>query len=102
MSQRAADAYVDVEGIRLTTLAAVWRLAEDRDADDAIAIAKFWAAEGGQRVGHSAQHLHGGVGVDVSYPLHRYFLWAKQNELTLGGATHHPLRLGARIAVEAD
>jgi len=101
VSQRAADAYVDVEGIRLTTLAAVWRLAEGEDADAAIAIAKFWAADGGQRVVHTAQHLHGGIGVDVSYPLHRYFLWAKQNELSLGGATHHLLRLGARIAGEA-
>ena len=30
---------------------------------------------------HAAQHLHGGVGVDLTYPLHRYFLWAKQIEL---------------------
>jgi alkylation response protein AidB-like acyl-CoA dehydrogenase len=98
VSQRAADAYVDVEGIRLTLLSAMWRLAESRDAAEAVAIAKFWAAEAGQRVVHTAQHLHGGVGVDVSYPLHRYFLWAKQNELSLGGATHHLLLLGARIA----
>jgi 3-oxocholest-4-en-26-oyl-CoA dehydrogenase beta subunit len=89
---------VDVEGIRLTLLSAMWRLAESRDAAEAVAIAKFWAAEAGQRVVHTAQHLHGGVGVDVSYPLHRYFLWAKQNELSLGGATHHLLLLGARIA----
>jgi len=98
VSQRAADAYVDVEGIRLTTLAAAWRLAEGLDADDSIAIAKFWAAEGGQRVVHAAQHLHGGVGVDVSYPLHRSFLWAKQLELSLGGGTEQLLRLGAMIA----
>jgi alkylation response protein AidB-like acyl-CoA dehydrogenase len=101
VSQRAADAYVDVEGIRLTTLAATWRLAEDGegpDTDAAIAVAKFWAAEAGQRVVHAAQHLHGGVGVDVSYPLHRYFLWAKQLELGLGGATEQLLRLGAMIA----
>ncbi len=100
VSQRAADAYVDVEGIRLTLLSAMWRLAQGEDAADAVAIAKFWAAEGGQRVAHTAQHLHGGVGVDVSYPLHRYFLWAKQNELSLGGATHHLLRLASRIAGE--
>jgi len=101
VSQRAADAYVDVEGIRLTTLAAAWRLAEGLDADDSIAIAKFWAAEGGQRVVHAAQHLHGGVGVDVSYPLHRSFLWAKQLELSLGGGTEQLLRLGAMIAAGA-
>jgi alkylation response protein AidB-like acyl-CoA dehydrogenase len=100
VSQRAADAYVDVEGIRLTAQAAVWQLAEgpDRAADAAVAVAKFWAAEAGQRVVHAAQHLHGGVGVDVSYPLHRSFLWAKQIELSLGGATHQLLRLGEMIA----
>jgi 3-oxocholest-4-en-26-oyl-CoA dehydrogenase beta subunit len=100
VSQRAADAYVDVQGIRLTAQAATWRLAEGEEAgaDAAIAVAKFWAAEAGQRVVHAAQHLHGGVGVDVSYPLHRSFLWAKQIELSLGGGTHQLLRLGAMIA----
>ncbi len=38
---------------------------------------------------HAAVHLHGGVGMDREYPLHRYFLAAKQIELTLGGA-HRP------------
>ncbi|HEY4025305.1 MAG TPA: acyl-CoA dehydrogenase family protein [Candidatus Dormibacteraeota bacterium] len=100
VSQRAADAYVDVEGIRLTTQAAIWQLAagQEADADVAIAVAKVWAAEAGQRVVHAAQHLHGGVGVDVSYPLHRSFLWAKQIELSLGGGTQHLLELGEMIA----
>src|SRR5262249_4042146 len=98
VSQRAADAYVDVEAMRLTTLAAAWRLAEALDADESIAVAKFWAAEAGQRVVHTAQHLHGGVGVDVSYPLHRSFLWAKHLELSLGGGTEQLLRLGTMIA----
>jgi 3-oxocholest-4-en-26-oyl-CoA dehydrogenase beta subunit len=100
VSQRAADAFVDVQGIRLTAQAATWRLAagEEEGADAAIAVAKFWAAEAAQRVVHAAQHLHGGVGVDVSYPLHRSFLWAKQIELSLGGGTQQLLRLGAMIA----
>jgi 3-oxocholest-4-en-26-oyl-CoA dehydrogenase beta subunit len=36
---------------------------------------------------HLTQHLHGGMGADVTYPVHRYFLWAKQIELMLGGAS---------------
>ena len=55
-------------------------------------MAKFWAADGGQRVVHAAVHLHGGVGVDREYPLHRYFLNTKHIELTLGGATDQLLR----------
>jgi len=78
----------------------MWRLANELPADEHVAIAKFWAAEGGQRVVHAAQHIHGGVGVDRSYPLHRYFLAAKQIELTLGGATASLLQLGAIMANE--
>ena len=94
VGQRAADAYVDTEAIRLTAWQAAWRIAEGLPADKEVAIAKFWAADGGQRVVHAAVHLHGGVGVDRDYPLHRYFLMTKHLELTLGGATEQLLVLG--------
>jgi alkylation response protein AidB-like acyl-CoA dehydrogenase len=100
VGQRAADAYIDTEAVRLTALQAMWRLDAGLPAAEEVAIAKFWTAEGGQRVVHAAQHLHGGIGVDRDYPLHRYFLWAKQIELTLGGTTPQLLRLGAMLAAE--
>jgi acyl-CoA dehydrogenase len=100
VGQRAADAYVDTEAIRLTAWQAAWRIAEGLPADKEVAIAKFWAADGGQRVVHAAVHLHGGVGVDRDYPLHRYFLMTKHLELTLGGATEQLLQLGAILADE--
>jgi alkylation response protein AidB-like acyl-CoA dehydrogenase len=93
----AADAYVDAQAVSVTTWAAIWRLATGRPAGDALAIAKFWVADGGQRVVHACQHLHGGIGVDIDYPLHRYFLWAKELELSLGGATPQLLDLGASL-----
>jgi alkylation response protein AidB-like acyl-CoA dehydrogenase len=95
---RAADAYIDAEAVRVTTWAAIWKLAAGRDADDALAIAKFWVADGGQRVVHACQHLHGGIGVDIDYPIHRYLLWAKHLELALGGATPQLLKIGASLA----
>lgn len=98
VSQRAADAFIDTEAIRLTAWQAAWRLHEGLPAADEVAIAKFWAAEGGQRVAHAAQHLHGGVGADVDYPLRRYFTWAKVDELSLGSATRQLRALGSRIA----
>lgn len=98
VSQRAGDAYIDTEAVRLTALQAAWRISAGLPAEDAVAIAKFWAADGGQRVVHAAQHLHGGVGVDRDYPVHRYFLWAKSIELTLGGATAQLLKLGKALA----
>ncbi len=100
VGQRAADAYVDTEAIRLTAWQAAWRIDQGLPADKEVAIAKFWAADGGQRVVHAAVHLHGGVGVDREYPLHRYFLMTKHIELTLGGATEQLLQLGATLAAE--
>jgi acyl-CoA dehydrogenase len=70
-------------------------------ARDEIDIAKYWAAEGGQRVVHATQHLHGGMGADVDYPVHRYFLWVKQLENTFGSAPQHLARLGRSIAASA-
>jgi len=97
---RAADAYVDTEAIRVTMLQAAWRLDTGRDASKEVLVAKWWASEAGQRVVHHVQHLHGGMGADIDYPVHRYFLWGKQIEDTLGGASATLQRLG-RTLVEA-
>ena len=51
--------------------------------------------EAGARVAATAQQVHGGIGIDTTYPLFRYFLWAKHNELTLGSASTQLARLGA-------
>lgn len=101
VAQRAADAYIDTEAVRLTALQAAWRIDAGLPAEAAVAAAKVWAAQGGSRVVRAAQHLHGGVGVDREYPLHRYYLYARQLELTLGGATQQLRRLGRLIANEA-
>src|SRR5204863_2428588 len=79
VTQRLADAYVDVEAVLLTMWQAAWLLASgEAGADVAVATAKFWAAEAGHRVAHTAVHVHGGMGIDVTYPVHRYFVAAKQ------------------------
>ncbi len=100
VGHRLADAYIDVEGLRLTTLQAIWLLDAELPGRDAARIAKWWAAEGGHRVAHAAQHVHGGVGIDLDYPLHRYFTWSKHVEFALGGAQAQLLALGATLAAE--
>lgn len=97
---RAADAYIDTEAMRVTTWQAAWRLDTGRPAAQAVAVAKWWASEAGQRVAHTTQHLHGGLGADISYPIHRYFLWAKQIELMLEGPAAQLARLGDLVADE--
>ncbi|MDG2305853.1 MAG: acyl-CoA/acyl-ACP dehydrogenase [Candidatus Binatia bacterium] len=99
---RAADAFIDVEAIRSTLYQAIWAVDEDRDADKAVEVAKWWACRAGHRVAHSTQHLHGGIGADVDYPIHRFFLWTKQTEYSLGGASVHLARLGALLAEGED
>jgi 3-oxocholest-4-en-26-oyl-CoA dehydrogenase beta subunit len=98
---RAADAAIDIEAMRVTWQNAAWRFDSGRDAADAAAVAKWQAAERGQRTVHATQHLHGGLGADISYPIHRYFLWGKQIELLLGGPSAQLARLGADIAEQA-
>jgi 3-oxocholest-4-en-26-oyl-CoA dehydrogenase beta subunit len=100
VGQRMADSYIDNEAVTLTMWQAATRLADEMPSDKEIATAKYWAAEGGSRIGHAALHLHGGISIDVDYPVHRYFLWAKQLEYTLGAATPQLVRLGALIAAE--
>jgi alkylation response protein AidB-like acyl-CoA dehydrogenase len=102
VGQRAADAYVDAEGVRLTAWQAAWRLDAGLPASAEVAVAKFWADDGAQRVVHGCQHLHGGVGVDRDYPVHRYFLMIKHLSLTLGGTAVSLLRLGDILASDAS
>lgn len=98
VSQRAGDAYIDTEAVNLTSRQAAWRISAGRPADEQVAIARWWASEAGFRVMHASTHLHGGVGVDRDYPLHRYFLMTRQLELTLGNAEEQLVRLGDLIA----
>ena len=98
VAQRLADAYIDVEAVRLTMWEAAWRIAEGLPAVAELATAKFWAADAGHRVAHTAVHVHGGTGIDTDGPLHRYFVAAKRAEFTLGSATDHLRRLGRELA----
>ncbi|MDT5090538.1 MAG: 3-oxocholest-4-en-26-oyl-CoA dehydrogenase beta subunit [Mycobacterium sp.] len=95
VQQRMADGFIDSEAIRWTTWHAAWLISEGRPADRAARVAKFWAAEAGARIAATAQHVHGGIGIDTTYPLHRYFLMSKHNELTLGSATQQLVHLGS-------
>jgi alkylation response protein AidB-like acyl-CoA dehydrogenase len=100
VGHRCADAYIDVQGVELTLLQAIWTLDEGDpdDVDVAIEVAKYWASDAGHRVAHTTVHIHGGVGIDNDSPPHRYFVAAKKGELTLGTAQDQLLRIGAAFA----
>ena len=98
VAQRLADAFIDVEAVRLTMWEAAWRAANALPCPTEIATAKFWAADAGHRVAHTAVHVHGGAGIDTDAVLHRYFVAAKRAEFELGGATVQLRRIGAELA----
>jgi len=98
VSLRAADAHIDVESIRMATLNAAWHLDEHGSAPAAVLVAKAWAGDGGNRVLRTAHHLHGGLGVDLSYPLHVLSRLIRREELTYGPPAYHIARIGDLIA----
>jgi len=100
LAMRMADSYIDVEGIRSTYWLALWRLSAGLDARAEVRIAKWWACAAAHRVVSTAQHLHGGMGADVEYPIHRFFLLAKLISYSLGNASQQLTELGRLLAAD--
>lgn len=98
VQHRAADCFIDVQCLKLTTYQAVSLLDAGKDASNEVLIAKIWAGDTGHRVSYAAQHLHGGTGIDRDYHLWRYCLWARQIEMNLGSSAALLSVLGKKIA----
>ncbi len=100
VQHQLADCWIDIDAMRVTLWQAVTSLADGLDAARAVQVARWWTDQAGLDVVHRVQHLHGGIGVDVDYPVHRYFLWGKQVAGTLGGAGAALADLGDLLARE--
>lgn len=98
VQHRAADCFIDVQCLRLTTYQAVSLLDAGREAIKEVMIAKIWAGDTGHRVSYASQHLHGGTGIDKDYHLWRYSLWARHIEAYLGTSAALLAELGKEIA----
>lgn len=93
-----ADGHIALEALRTS----VWQLVYRIDAGLGVAP-QAWATRAlandtGHRVGHMAQHVHGGIGVDISYPVHRFLYWSRALNAVLGGTEHHLAQLGDWLA----
>lgn len=103
VQHQLADCWIDIGAMRVTLWQAVSDDADgDHSADRATLVASWWRAQSGLDVVHRVQHLHGGIGVDVDYPVHRYFLWGRQLAGTLGGAAATLAELGDVLAEEGS
>jgi hypothetical protein len=98
VAAQIADVYVASRTVHLAATSAVWRLAAGLDADTELEIAAYWLTEQAPSALATCHHLHGGVGVDRTYPLHRYSSAVKDLARSVGGAAHRLTRLGERVA----
>jgi 3-oxo-4-pregnene-20-carboxyl-CoA dehydrogenase alpha subunit len=99
VTMQIGDVYIAKRALDVAMWAAVWRLAEGTDdAAEVLAVAAWAACEGALRALYTCQHLHGGIGLDVTYPLHRHFAWGKHYAHLLGGASAQLDAIGALVA----
>jgi 3-oxo-4-pregnene-20-carboxyl-CoA dehydrogenase alpha subunit len=94
VAQQIADVSMAARTLRLAALSAGWRLATGRDADEDLAVAAYWLADQAPRAVRTCHHLHGGVGLDVTYPLHRYSALVKDLVRFIGGSSSALERIG--------
>lgn len=85
VGQQLADIYVVGRSLHLAATSAAWRLSQRCDADHDLGIGTYWIAAEIPAAMRTMTHLHGGIGVDITYPLHRYFSIAKDLGRLVGG-----------------
>lgn len=75
VSLQMADVYVASRTLDLAADNAVWRVANGLPAADDLAVAGYWVSRVAPAAFRTCHHLHGGMGVDVTYPLIGYTSW---------------------------
>jgi alkylation response protein AidB-like acyl-CoA dehydrogenase len=93
-----ADGHIAVEALRTSLAQLAYRLDAGQGALPQGWATRWLACEAGHRVGHMAQHVHGGIGVDITFPIHRFLYWSRALGLALGGAEHNLAKLGDWLA----
>jgi 3-oxo-4-pregnene-20-carboxyl-CoA dehydrogenase alpha subunit len=99
---QVADVYITSRTLHLATMSACWRLATGREAGRDLDVAAYWLAEQATAARRTSPHQHGGLGMDVTYPLHRYSAMVKDLARFVGGADYRLDRIGARAAGGGD
>ncbi|QLY31461.1 acyl-CoA dehydrogenase family protein [Nocardia huaxiensis] len=105
VAQQIADVYVVSRTLHAAALSANWALAQENPTaeqrertDDDLDVLAYTVASELPAALQKCHHLHGGIGVDVTHPLHRYYSQAKDIARWLGGESFRLDRLGARCS----
>ena len=98
VSGQMADGYIALEALRSSLWQLVYRLDAGLSAAPQALATRVLANDAGHFVGHMAQHVHGGIGVDLTYPIHRFLYWSRALGAALGGSEHLLAALGDWLA----
>jgi alkylation response protein AidB-like acyl-CoA dehydrogenase len=88
VAMQIADVYIASRTLDLAADNAAWRIAEGLDVTDDLAVAAYWTCHEAPGAMRTCHHLHGGMGVDITYPMHRYFSWVTDIGHALGAQAH--------------
>jgi len=100
VAQHIADVSIASRTMHLAALSGCWRLDSGREAGPDLDVAAYWLADQAPAALRTCHHLHGGTGMDVRYPLHRYSALVRDLVRLVGGADYRLSVLGAGIAAE--
>jgi alkylation response protein AidB-like acyl-CoA dehydrogenase len=95
VAAQLAEVYIASRTLTLAATSVVWRLSEGRDADEDIDILAYWLASQAPPVMQLCHHLHGGMGMDIAYPMDRYYSTIKDLTRLVGGPSHRLDLVGA-------
>jgi alkylation response protein AidB-like acyl-CoA dehydrogenase len=88
VAAQLAEVYIASRTLTLAATSVVWRLSENRDAEDDLAVLGYWLASQAPPVMQICHHLHGGMGMDIDYPMDRYYSTIKDLSRLVGGPSH--------------
>ena len=97
VAQQIADVYIVARTLHLAALSACWRLAEGRSPGRDHDVAAYWLAGYAPAALRTCHHLHGGTGMDVTYPLPRLSALIRDLVRFVGGTACRLDRLADRI-----
>jgi alkylation response protein AidB-like acyl-CoA dehydrogenase len=98
VAAQLAEVYIASRTIDLASTSVIWRLAEGRDAANDLDVLGYWITSQAPRVMQICHHLHGGMGMDITYPMHRYYSTIKDLTRLLGGPSHRLDLVGAQCS----
>jgi alkylation response protein AidB-like acyl-CoA dehydrogenase len=98
VAAQLAEVYIASRTIDLVAKSVAWRLSESRDADDDLDVLGYWITSQAPPVMQICHHLHGGMGMDITYPMHRYYSTIKDLSRLLGGPSHRLDLVGAQCS----